>query len=189
MLASDQPRHTGACMGTPVKACRVPVPCPQLIDPSLDYLVFLMLRRLKIGTYLLTGPRLARHMLSDRTKPLMLVVCTDAYGESMACQLEELRLVATECGVAVVHALSRRGLGNACGARHCLTVATIMGVPDEQTANLMAAVMVRAAEAYGSYLSQQPLQPASALPVFTELPVKRFEVPASLSLSMSSLSL
>lgn len=173
-------------------ASRVPIPSPQLIDPQLDYMTFLLLRRLQSGPFLQMGLKMARTLLGDRTKPTLLVVCTDAFGEVMADALDALRQLATSAGVPVVHALSRRDLGQACGAKHCLSVAAVMGTPDRGAAELLSMVMVRAAAAYGGYLTlvaaAEPA-PAPQTVSFTELPPDTFHLSSRLLSSLAALSM
>ena len=159
---------------------------PQLIDPQLDYLTFMLLRHLKTGTYTHAGLRMARVLLGDRTKPLLLVVCTNSYGPVIAEELERLRELATAAGVPVVHALSRRDLGEACGVTHCLTVASVMGTPDQRAQGLLGAVMDRASAAYGGYIALMASvsEPLTALDVAAE----PFHLPAAPSLSRFALT-
>lgn len=139
--------------------------CPQLVDPALDFTVFMLLRGLKPSRDFQMGMKLTRKLLSDRreAKPLLLVVCTDAFGSEMAYHLADLRSVSMMAGVPVVHALARRALGEACGMRHGLTVVAIVSTPDEPSSRMLCAVMCKAAEAYAGYqglLVQPP--PATA---------------------------
>ena len=128
--------------------------CPQLIDPSLDFYTLLLLRRLRLGVSAHAGRKAARVLLAGRiVKPALLVVCTDAYGEYWCKQLDDLRGQALAAGVPVVHALSRRWLGSACGVKHLLTVVTVVSPPsdDESTRQLLAQVMEVGAQAYAGY--------------------------------------
>lgn len=187
--------------------------CPQLIDPALDYLSHLLLTSLRgsAGSFQ-CGVRVSRRLVKERMKPLMIIVCTDAFGADTAVLLEELRLEASIAGIPVVHALSRRGLGGACGTKHCLTSVAVMHSPNEHTQRLMGLIMQKAADAYAGYIAAfltplssplssplSPQQSPSAPPFmyppslndvsFCELPPDPFALPASLTHSLSALAL
>ena len=181
---------------------------PQLIDPTLDYLTFLLLRRLRIGTFAQFGMKSAKSLIAQRTKPVAVVLCTDAFGDDIGAEMDRLRAAATAAGVPVVHSLTRRQMGHACRVKHCLTVVCVMGTPDQETARLLLEVLARAAKAYGDYmvlvrqLDEQVQQarleqvarlarhfpPSSPAVTFTELPVEPFCVPQSLTDCLAALS-
>jgi ribosomal protein L7Ae-like RNA K-turn-binding protein len=131
-------------------------------------MTFLLLRRLQPGIYMHTGIKYARAQLRARAKPLLLIICTDAFGQEMTEQLEDLRRLATECGVPVVHALTRGGLASACGTHHRHTVVSITGVPDAASQEMLKDIMQQAAAAYSDYLSL--LASAARGVSFSELP-------------------
>lgn len=135
------------------------LPFPQLVDPALDAAVYKLLRRLlPCGTYMQTGLRAARNLLAGYPKPLLIVVRTDVHGGDMEARFEQLRELATAKGVPLVHALDHRRMADACRVAPCLSIVTIMGVPDvtrdAMTTDLMAVVMLKAADAYSGYLER-----------------------------------
>jgi len=148
---------------------------PQLIDPRLDYFTYLFLSSLNRSA-LHIGLKHARSTLADRTKPkpMMVIICTNAYGALMEEQLAALLRDATLAGVPAVHSLSRRNLGQACGAKHCVSVVTVSGTLDERAHRMAVGVMDRAAVAYADFLalacSAPPPMPAAPRGLSPDLP-------------------
>lgn len=132
-----------------------PLPSPpQLIDPAVDALVCLLLRRLRgDGHRLPYGMRAVLKAMQGMHKPLLVVMCTDAAGETSR-YLQGVRDAATLHGVPVVHALSRAGLGEALGAKHAVTCTALRAMPDDATNNLLGIILTRASTAYAAYISQ-----------------------------------
>lgn len=138
-----------------------PLPSPpQLIDPAVDALVCLLLRRLRQDGYRLPyGMRAVLKAMQAMHKPRLIVMCTDAAGET-GRYLQAVRDAAALHGVPVVHALTREGIGQALGAKHAVTCAALGTVPNESARRLMGIIMSRASTAYAEYISlllQRPL--------------------------------
>lgn len=141
------------------KARRVRMACPQLIDPSIDYLAYAMLSSLELGRHAHTGAVRARDLLlCGARKPLALVVTTDA----VTATVNDLRQMAVMLGVPVVHALPRMALGDAMRAACPLVVVAITDLPDDKTRDLLSLLMTRAASACGEFARR--LAVATALP-------------------------
>lgn len=138
-----------------------PLPSPpQLIDPAVDALVCLLLRRLRQDGYRLPyGMRAVLKATQAMHKPQLIVMCTDAAGET-GRYLQAVRDAAALHGVPVVHALTRQGIGQALGAKHAVTCAALGTVPNESARRLLGIIMSRASTAYAEYISlllQRPL--------------------------------
>lgn len=146
--------------------------CPQLVDPYLDHLAYVLLRRLKAGTHVHTGMRESRARLDRPRLPLVLIACTNAGGHVVAHHLADIRGTAAALGVPVVHALSRRLLAEACGldSGHLLTVVAVEHLPagDSYAMELLTGVLDRAARASAAYMDFQlsgPLGPLMRLAI------------------------
>ncbi|MBU6162800.1 MAG: hypothetical protein KGO50_16920 [Myxococcales bacterium] len=128
-----------------------PVLFPQAIDHDLDSMVYRMLQRLD-PVCMRIGIKETRSLLFGPDKPVLIVICTDAYGFWMGAQLQALLQQATMTGVPVVHALTRRELGRACRAKHCVTALAVQAIPDKETCYLAVAAMKRGVTAYGKFV-------------------------------------
>lgn len=127
--------------------------CPQLIDPSVDFLAFMLLARMKGSPQLHPGMKSAHSLLMRQRRPLVLIITTETLaGLSGMGQLHDLLTAAAARKVPVVHALSRATLAFACGMRKPLTVVTVMDTADEETRRLMSAMLAKASVAYEGYV-------------------------------------
>lgn len=126
--------------------------CPQLIDPSVDFMAFMLLARLKGSSHLHAGMKCA-HRLLMRQQPLLLIITTETFtGAFGKGQLHDLMMAAAARRVPVVHALGRRTLAEACGMLKPLTVVAVMGVGDPETQRLMSSMLAKASVAYAQYV-------------------------------------
>lgn len=134
------------------------VSIPQMIDPSLDYMVFSLLRSLKLDLHVRTGLKTVRHLLlgayvgSHRLRaPRIILMCTNPAGLELEQSLDAMRTMALACNIPTIHSLTRSSMGQACGIPYSVSAIAIMDVPPEAEV-LLAAVMQRAAEAYADYV-------------------------------------
>jgi len=127
------------------------------------------------------GMKPCRRALHGEKKPVLMVLCIDAFGFEAAGVLTDLRCAAGSAGVPVVHSLTRRSLGNACGAKHCLTALAVMSLDDGDgfSQRLLAEIMRRATDAYGGYLAL--MQEAAAASARAPASVALSPVPSPLS--------
>lgn len=143
---------------------------PQLSTPSLDLLTRLTLQRLSPRDELKLGVRCVLSMLlrRDVPKPVFVVITTDRCSPVVMAMLETLRVIASEKGVPVVHAMTRLELQQACGSRYPVTAACAMAVKDEMGVRLVNGVLRMTAQAYAQW--QQRVAAARELPPLDEPP-------------------
>lgn len=136
------------------------VACPQMIDPSIDCLAYMLLSELELGDTAATGPGAVRELLlgGPARKPLAIVVTTDPVSHAV----NDLRGMAVLLGVPVVHALPRAALGEAMRTTCPLVLVAITALPHTTARNLLCTLMTRAASACGEFA--QRLAVASAVP-------------------------
>lgn len=129
------------------------ITCPQLIDPSVDFMAFMLLARLKHSHLVHPGMKSAHRLLMRQQRPLLLIITTETAMDAHAvAQLQDLLTAAAARRVPVVHALGRRTLANACGMSKPLTVVTLMDMADAETGRLMSAMLTKASVAYTGYV-------------------------------------
>jgi ribosomal protein L30E len=128
-----------------------PSPClPQKVEPGIDFLAHVLLQRLggEAGGRLITGIRSGAVAMVQPTRPIALFLTTDGCGSDKDVVKNNLATVACAVGVPVVYTLSRRHMGEACGVSFGISAVAIARVDDEQSSQLLASIMDRAAKAY-----------------------------------------
>lgn len=166
---------------------------PQLIDPSLDGMAYLLIKRVRQcpSTGMATGIRGTKRAIFARIKPSIIVACTDAYGY-VNDHLDDMRATAASRGIPVVYALSRKLLGEACGLRKPISAVALGEMADEDSRMLLGIVMARAAEACSGFLralAGRSPSPQRHQPTFQELAHQPYLVPASIANSFGALQL
>lgn len=127
--------------------------CPQLIDPQIAFLSWLLLRRPRVQA--VSGLKNARKFVKGGAgvaRPVILLACVDVNAGFMHDKLSVLRAMACAAGVPVVHSMTRRHLGQALGLGFSVSVVCVMSVPDDrETRLLLRRVMALADRAYSKF--------------------------------------
>ena len=115
-------------------------------------MAYLLLGRLRVGTFARVGVNVARAMVCSNAKPLTLVVAAQVPHYMSPHAIDELRGLAALHGVPVVHAMSPHWISRACHIAKPAGAVAIMGVPDARAERMLAALMCKAADACEGYL-------------------------------------
>lgn len=123
--------------------------CPQQIDPSMDFIAYLLLTRLK-GRHLHPGIRNVNVVLErpEAHGIEVVIITTTTPTKSLAARYERVRSLAAKKGVAVVHALQTEFLGRACGldgSEGLLSMVAVTVPRDDPTARDMLCELIRRA--------------------------------------------
>lgn len=159
-----------------------PPSCPQLIHPDIDTMAYLLLGRLRVGTFARVGVNVARAMVCSDAKPLTLVVAAQVPHYMSPHAIDELRGLAALHGVPVVHAMSPHWISRACNTSKPAGAVAIMGVPDTRAERMLAALMCKAADACEGYLravEAADAEAAEAAAAEVEVEVEDAEVDAA----------
>lgn len=157
------PAHRGQQCRRRAAACEQAAPqCPQMVDPGIDFLSHVLLQRLRGRGCLMTGIRQSVVALLQAARPTVLLVTTETGSNSAV--LANLATVSCMLGVPVVYTLSRRHMGEACGAPCGISAVAIMDEAPEDTDMILTAILERAAKAWREFSDKTPsLHPVDAL--------------------------
>ena len=136
-------------------------PCPQLVEPGIDFLSHVLLQRLSSEGCLVVGIRQAAVALLQATQPIVLMLTTDSCSLANGVVLSNLASVACLLGVPVVYTLSRRHMGEACGAPCAIGAVAVMNAPQDSKV-ILAAILERAAKAWREFETRLLAAPATS---------------------------